>query len=587
MKLKLTTALLVVLTGLPVLGQQSIFSEDFDGNAAGWSLHGLWAVDGNPSAMAGGAFHSGSQSLNFNNGNNYHGNHRASCQSPSIQLSSTGEHTLSFYCNYRTETTGQRYDKRSVVVREDGSVIGDYQLASQSSVGAARRCSAMGTWHQHEFLFTPSSAQARLQVEFVFDSVDDYANDFPGWFVDDMSVVAVAGPTPAVFDKVSRSTRNFQMYQITTEILANGYVEVRQSSPTARYGLLSGQATAAELQALEQAISAANLAAIPSNIPDPNIYIVAPTSSDLNVESQIAANHNRIGSSLGVYGAWAASLNPVMAAIETIQARFLAGTPAGDDHGDSYQNASSLDTDPSVPALNGAIDPAGDVDYFQIAEIAPAFAITAPPLRTYTIETGVLGNMDTYIELYASDGTTLLANNDDGGQGLASRIVHTAVLGSVMYVKVRHYSATGTGEYTIEASATGNNTVPGPTSDDHGNTPTDATSITLGGSPTSGAIDPAGDVDYFKWIEMVIAIFPPPQATYVIETSVVGNMDTILEIYAHDGTTLLDSNDDAPGLGYASRITYTGNAGSIGSVKVRHYSSTGTGSYTVSVKTIP
>ena len=65
----------------------------------------------------------------------------------------------------------------------------------------------------------------------------------------------------------------------------------------------------------------------------------------------------------------------------------------------------------------------------------------------------------------------------------------------------------------------------------------------------------------------------------------IGNMDTVLELYAADGMTLLASNDDAPGLGLASHLEYEGPLG-VYYVKVRHYSGSGVGDYTVSVTQI-
>lgn len=586
MQRKLTSALLTVLLAVPALAQTTHYSEDFEGNH-GWTLYGLWAVDGSPSSVPGGPAFSGAASVNFNNGRDFSGQQRGSCASPAIAITHDGEHTLGFRCNYRTETTGLRYDQRTVLIKDGSQVVASHQLASTSSQAPGLRCGVMGTWHSHEIELPRMAAGANLTVELAFDSVDAWANNFEGWFIDDVTVSSNP-PAVAVFDKARRATVDFRQYSVATTVLANGAVEILQSSPTARYAPVTGTATAAELAALETAIANGDLATVPNTIPDPNVYIVAPTGVRLNVESQNPRNRVNVGSTLGIYGQWDAQVRPVVDALGAIQERLLAGpTTGGDDHGDDSSSATYLETDPTLPPTPGAIDPAGDVDFFQVAEITPAFMPFPIPKRTYVIETAVSGNMDTVIELYASDGTTLLATNDDGGSGLASRVVHTDVWGAVLYAKVRHYSTSGTGDYEIWATSTPVNNVPGPGTDDHGDTPADATEITLGGAPTSGVIDSAGDVDYFHWMEAVIAIFPPPQATYVIETSVAGNMDTVLEVYAHDGVTLLASNDDAPGLGYASRVTWTGNAGSIGSVKVRHYSSTGTGSYTVTVKKQP
>jgi tyrosinase len=192
--------------------------------------------------------------------------------------------------------------------------------------------------------------------------------------------------------------------------------------------------------------------------------------------------------------------------------------------------------------------------------------------------------MDTLIELYDTNGT-LLVSDDDGGAGLASRASYTFTRGSPIWCKVRHYSSSGTGSYTIRATATPITTpVPGPGSDDHSDTTQNATTLSVNAAAEAGSIGTGGDVDVFQLMQIVPAIFPPPTFTYVFETTVVGGMDTVIELLAADGTVLA-TNDDSPGMGYASKIVYTGQAGSAQYVRVRHYSSTGTGDYTVKAST--
>lgn len=578
---------LLVLAGVPAAAQTVLHEDDFEGPAT-WQVHGLWNVDGSPSSVSGGAAYSGTKSLNFNNGTDYAGTARGAVSSPVIDVAAGSALRIAFRCNYETETTGTRYDQRRVVIRLDSNVVQRQQLAGSRSVPSANRCASMGTWHRHELpLQVPAgSARVRLHVEFEFNSIDAIQNAHPGWFVDDFQVVEVGTPNATVFNQITRTTNTFRDLNTTIVIKADRSVEVRRSSPTARYALISGTASGAEWQALTQAVQNGRLASIPSSIPDPNTYIVRPTSVLLEVDSPVSTTHNTIGASLGVYGQWAAQLTPVMRAIEAILDRLIGnGQPSGDDHGNDAQGATDLTLD--GPALNGKIDPAGDVDFFKVADTNPVIAIFPPPLRTYTFETTVQGNMDTKIELYASDGTTLLATNDDGGQGLASRIVYTGNAGSTFHVKVFHWSSQGTGDYTVRASATGITPPPIPSPDDHADGPQGATTIQVDGSTNAGEIESGGDQDWFQINQIVIAIFPPPTFTYTIQTTVQGNMDTVIEVYAADGVTLLASNDDAPGLGLASKVTYTGQAGTLRYVKVRHYSGSGTGSYTLKVSTTP
>ncbi|HJZ47868.1 MAG TPA: fibronectin type III domain-containing protein, partial [Roseiflexaceae bacterium] len=75
---------------------------------------------------------------------------------------------------------------------------------------------------------------------------------------------------------------------------------------------------------------------------------------------------------------------------------------------------------------------------------------------TYRIETSDLASgVDTYLELYDRDGTTLLAANDDTNGSLASLIVHSLHAAGFYYVKVRHYSSSrGNPNYTYNLRIT-------------------------------------------------------------------------------------------------------------------------------------
>ncbi len=713
------TAILAVVSA-PALAQTTLHENDFEGRRPALQNNGLWSVDGTPSSVPGGAASSGNKSLNFNNGTNYAGTSRGAVSSPAISVPAGESLRLQFSCNYETETTGTQWDKRSVVIRLNSSVQQTIQLASGRRIPRDRRCAAMGTWHQHTITVPTHTAASDMHVEFVFDSVDDYANDHAGWFIDDFQLVWPNGtpasafnsvkntsvdfrqysvsvevlpdksvtvlqssPTaryapitgratdaefraltdavqrgrlasvPSVihdprtfivapttfrlevdspvsthhntiggnlgwydqwdaqvrpvmdallaiqtrlltpqptqpFNSVKNTSQNFRQYSVSTEVLADKSVNVLQGSPTALYAPVTGTATDAELQALSDAVQAGALGSIPATIPDPNTYIVAPTTFRLEVRSAVSSNDNTISGSLGIYDQWDSQIRPVMDALKAIQDRLLGTTPPppSDDHGNTIQTATQLDPNPNVPATNGSIDPAGDVDFFLVADIVPMIAIYPPPVSDYTFETTVIGNMDTYVDLYAADGTHL-ASNDDGGQGLASRVTYRGVRGTPVFAKVRHYSANGTGDYTIRVTSTPVSPPPMPPGDDHGDTGATATTIDLGGPAADGSIEVADDVDMFQFNQIVIAIYPPPTFTYVAETTVNGNMDTVIDFIGMDGTTVLATNDDAPGLGYASKIVFTAQAGTVRYIRVRHYSSSnsGTGTYTVRVYT--
>lgn len=81
---------------------------------------------------------------------------------------------------------------------------------------------------------------------------------------------------------------------------------------------------------------------------------------------------------------------------------------------------------------------------------------TAPAGITYTLSTSGLGlSADTYIYLYGTNGSTLLASNDDYGGSLASRILWSAPADGTYYLLVKQWnpatSGCGTG-YTVSFS---------------------------------------------------------------------------------------------------------------------------------------
>ncbi|HEX2643257.1 MAG TPA: S-layer homology domain-containing protein, partial [Thermoanaerobaculia bacterium] len=199
-----------------------------------------------------------------------------------------------------------------------------------------------------------------------------------------------------------------------------------------------------------------------------------------------------------------------------------------DDHGDKPESATLLTVD--ATPVPGAIQIGRDVDYF---------AFTAAPGQRLLIQTSKLGTgSDTLLRLFAPDGTTLLAADDNGAGGLASRILFTAAETGPYFVAVTHRSSSGTGTYEIGVRRV---------VDDHGDSATQATPLTVGGTPVAGNNEIAGDVDFFSFTA-------GDGQTLAIRTSDLGTgSDTFLRLYDRDGATQLSFDDDSGG-GSASRI---------------------------------
>lgn len=84
--------------------------------------------------------------------------------------------------------------------------------------------------------------------------------------------------------------------------------------------------------------------------------------------------------------------------------------------------------------FHGQISPAGDVDWVKL---------TATKTQPLTISMYDLGDgacaqflQDSYLELYQSNGTTLIAQDDDGGAGGCAKLVTTSLGPGVYYLKV-------------------------------------------------------------------------------------------------------------------------------------------------------
>ena len=184
------------------------------------------------------------------------------------------------------------------------------------------------------------------------------------------------------------------------------------------------------------------------------------------------------------------------------------------------------------------------------------FTFDAPAFGSYTIETS--GSSDTVMTLFGPDNPNQqIAFNDDGGQGLNSRITQTLAAGTYI-VRIRLYNPNSTGNYSIRVQS---NAVDVAIPD-----------INVDGPPVNAAISVGRESDLYHF-------HIDSQGFYTIETS--GSTDTFLTLLGPDQTSEIAVDDDS-GEFLNSRIRARLAPGEY-FARVRHYSDFGTGPYSLSV----
>ena len=237
-----------------------------------------------------------------------------------------------------------------------------------------------------------------------------------------------------------------------------------------------------------------------------------------------------------------------------------------DDYGGTPGNAYpiSIDGEP----LSGSNESAGDTDWFYI---------NAESSRVYVIETfdlSPVGYSDTVLELYDTDGETLIIKNYQGGSQLyASKIIWAFETAGKYYIKEYQFYYDGTGDYKIKVTDSG----PAP-DDDHGDSYDTATTIIPDGTPVSGNMELPYDIDYFKFTAT-------SDHYYIIQTLGLGeSSDTIIALFNTDGNTTIITDDQSGIEQNSSLIAWKTPFGGTYYVAVDQFITDGTGTYSLEVQ---
>lgn len=190
-------------------------------------------------------------------------------------------------------------------------------------------------------------------------------------------------------------------------------------------------------------------------------------------------------------------------------------TKATGGSGDAYESDNTSATAKAILAGDSqshSIHAAGDVDWVKFRPIQSG---------SYQIQTS--GDGDLKLDLYAANGTTLLASDDDSGVGLNARIGYNLNANTDYYIKAYTYDSNVLiDEYALGVSLLVDSELGDEYEND--NNPTNAKAISVGQTQTH-SIHTAGDVDW-------VTFTPTVSAEYTIQTVGSGlNCDTQLYLY--------------------------------------------------------
>ncbi|MEZ4557453.1 MAG: pre-peptidase C-terminal domain-containing protein [Caldilineaceae bacterium] len=228
-----------------------------------------------------------------------------------------------------------------------------------------------------------------------------------------------------------------------------------------------------------------------------------------------------------------------------------SGTPDAYEPDDTRATARVIDVGASqVHTLHVA----GDVDWLQF---------TVPTTGSYVVETSNLGaNADTQLALFDATGA-LLAEDDDGGAGFASRLEFTGDAAADYFARVTHARAGAGGaatDYTVSVRRQ-----PGSDADKYepDNDAAAAPTIATDGTAQTHNFHVARDADWVRFTAQA-------GTTYAIETANLGaDADPFMELY--DARLSQIAVDDDGGDGLAARLAFAAATGGVYFVRVTNY----------------
>jgi hypothetical protein len=197
--------------------------------------------------------------------------------------------------------------------------------------------------------------------------------------------------------------------------------------------------------------------------------------------------------------------------------------------------------------FSGSIGAAGDVDYYAVALTAGDVVFVSADADPERDGTGT----DLVVEVRDPADAIVLSIDSSITGSLANPPTETApctaLVSGTYYVKVRHFSATGTGTYHLMVANMTQDQLGATSEVEPNDTAPTATVLTLdaGRAIGSASIGVAADVDFWR-IDGVA-----PNARIWVSTDTGGTQnpgatsrDTVMDLIAADGTTVIENDDD-------------------------------------------
>ncbi|MCL1994186.1 MAG: hypothetical protein FWG66_14680 [Spirochaetes bacterium] len=241
--------------------------------------------------------------------------------------------------------------------------------------------------------------------------------------------------------------------------------------------------------------------------------------------------------------------------VATYKGVFSGGRPAGGGDG-TWDNPIIfvLETEAVSPRLPGTLRRGGE-----------EFFLFIPPTDgRLTVET--TGSTDTFMHFIDGENRAELASNDDGGAGRNARITQNVQAGRRYIARIRGYSSSTTGNYTLQAAFV-------PIITDTRSSDSDAPiPYEIGQSGTGPAVNRVLERSGRHYFLITL----PADGQLTVETT--GGTDTYLEFFDWETGDLLAENDDG-GQGRNARISRQVSASRQYIAMIRGFSNTTTGEF--------